>query len=221
MCYATAMSRSTRSSRRTQGLLGGRSERVVRGVIEAAIAELAHSGYHGFRMEAVAAEAGVNKTTIYRRWPSREALVTAVAERLRQPLKESPLPDTGRLETDLIAAFTRRFTIGRKVEGRAWARLVEERYRPEVEAIIGATVTERRGEWRSMVTRAIDRGELPQGTDVQLLFDLVRAIVDSRRAARKLDTTWLTLGVRTLIAGARAGTLVGAPSTRVRGREAR
>jgi hypothetical protein len=126
---------------------------------------------------------------------------------MRTPLRESPLPDTGRLETDLVAAFARRFAFGRKVEGRAWARLLDERYSPEVEAIIGDAVHERRGEWRSMVTRAIDRGELPPGTDAQLLFDLVRSIVDSRASSRRLDTTWLTVAVRTVIAGARAGTL--------------
>ena len=124
------------------------------------------------------------------------------------PLRERPLPDTGQLEIDLVEAFTRRFTIGRKIEGRAWARLLDERYRPEVEAIIGDAVAERRGEWRSMVTRGIDRGELPPRTDVQLVFDLVRAIVDSRRASGRLDTSWLTLAVRTVIAGARAGALM-------------
>jgi hypothetical protein len=59
-----------------------------------------------------------------------------------------------------------------------------------------------------MVARAIDRGELPPGTDAQLLLHLVRAIVDSRSSSPRLDTIWLTLGVRTVIAGARAGTLV-------------
>jgi AcrR family transcriptional regulator len=208
------MGRSSRSTRRTQGILGGRSEQVVSRVLDAAIAELARSGYHGFRMDAVAARAVVNKTTIYRRWPSRVKLVTAAVDRMRAPLRESPLPDTGALEADLIEAFTRRFTVSRKTEGRAWARLLEERYRPEVEAIIGAVVADRSHEWRSMVTRGIDRGELPPGTDVQLVFDLVRAIADSRRSAGRLDTSWLTLAVRTVIAGARAGTLV-------RGREAR
>ena len=81
------------------------------------------------------------------------------------------------LERDLVEAFTRRFTVGRKIEGRAWARLLDERYSPEVEAIIGDVVDERRGEWRAMVTRAIDRGEIPPGTDPQLLLHLVRAIV--------------------------------------------
>ena len=202
------MRRPRQSSRRTQGILGGRSEQVVRRVLGAAIVELARSGYHGFRMEEVAARAAVNKTTIYRRWPSRVALVTAAVERMRTPLRESPLPNTGALESDLVEAFTRRFAVGRKTEGRAWARLLEERYRPDVAAIIGAAVAERRHEWRSIVTRGIDRGELPPGTEVQLVFDLIRAIVDSRRSSGRLDASWLTLAVRTVIAGARAGALV-------------
>ena len=203
MLASSSMRRSVGSARRTQGILGGRSEQVVRRVLDAAILELARSGHAGFRMDVVASMAEVNKTTIYRRWPSRAALVAAVVDRIRAPLRESPLPDTGRLESDLVEAFARRFTFGRKVEGRAWRRLLDERYSPDVEAIIGDAVNERRDEWRSMVTRAIDRGEVPPGTDPQLLLHVVRAIVD----ARKLDAAWLILAVRTVIAGARAGTL--------------
>jgi AcrR family transcriptional regulator len=202
------MARSAGSARRTQGILGGRSDQVVRRVLDAAVVELATSGYHGFRMDVVATRAAVNKTTIYRRWPTRAALVTALVERMRAPLKASPLPDTGRLESDLVEAFARRFTFARKIEGRAWARLLEERFRPEVEAMIGTAVAERRDEWRSMVTRGIARKELPVRTDVQLVFDLVRAIVDSRRSSGELDRSWLTLAVRTVIASARAGVLV-------------
>ena len=202
------MRRSGRPARRTQGILGGRSEQVVRRVLAAAIAELARAGYAGFRIDAVASRAAVNKTTVYRRWPSRVALVKALVERLRSPLRESPLPDTGQLETDLVQAFTRRFTFARKVDGRAWARLLDERYGAEVGPIIREALDERRDEWRSMVTRAIDRGELPPGTDAPLVLELVRTIVDSRRSSRRLDTNWLTLAVRTVIAGASAGTLV-------------
>lgn len=208
------MRRSAGSSRRTLGILGGRSDRIVRRVLDAAIAELARSGYAGFQMEAVASRAAVNKTTIYRRWPSRAALVAALADRMRAPLRESLLPDTGQLESDLVEAFTRRFSFSRKVDGRAWARLLDERHNPEVEAIIGEAVDERRNEWRSMVARAIERGELPTGTDTQILLDLVRALVDSRRFTSRLDKSWLTLAVRTVSAGARAGTLV--PSSRRR-----
>ena len=195
------------TSRRTRGMLGGRSEQVVRRVLDAALVELSRSGYADFRMEAIASRAGVNKTTIYRRWSNRAALVTALVERMRMPLRERPLPDTGQLEEDLVEAFERRFAVGRQLEGRAWARLLDERHNPEVESIIGAAVSARRGEWMTMVTRAIQRGELPPNTDAQLLLEVVRAIVDSRRSPRRLGANWITLAVQTAIAGARAGTL--------------
>src|SRR5690606_34899938 len=54
------------ATRRTRGVLGGRSERVVQQVLVATVAELAESGYRAFRMDAVSAAARVNKTTIYR-----------------------------------------------------------------------------------------------------------------------------------------------------------
>jgi hypothetical protein len=101
--------------------------------------------------------------------------------------------------------------------------LLDERNSPEVEAIIADAVNERGNEWRSMVTRAIDRGDLPPGTDARLLLHLVRAIVDFRGSARPMDTSWLTVAVRTVIAGARAGTLVRGGVTRAgrRGRVVR
>jgi AcrR family transcriptional regulator len=186
---------------------------VVRRVLEAGLAELARSGYAGFRMDEVAARAGVNRTTIYRRWPNRRALVTAVVDRLRASLRDSPLPDTGTLERDLVEAFARRWTYGRRAEGRAWARLLEQRHDPEVAKIVGPAVDARRTEWRHMVTRAIGRRELPAGTDEQRLLDYVHAIADARRA-RALDVEWLRAAVRTVVAGARAGTLVRGPATR-------
>lgn len=212
------MRRSARPSnppvRRTQGVLGGRSEQIVRRVLDAAVAELACSGYAGFRMDKVASGAAVNKTTIYRRWPNRLALVTALVGQMKTSLRENPLPDTGQIERDLVEVFTRRFTFGQKVEGQAWARLLDERHNPEVEAIIRDAVDERRGEWRLMVTRAIERGELPPGTSAQLLFDFVRAIVDARvrSPSNRLDASLLTIAVRTILTGARAGTLVQDPS---------
>ena len=206
------MSRRVASSRRTKGVLGGRSDEVVRRVLAAAIAELARSGYARFRLDRVAARARVNRTTIYRRWPARAALVSAVVERLREPLRDHPLPDTGAVEGDLLQAFTRRWVLGRQVEARAWARLLDERHHPEVEALVGAAVEGRRAQWHAIVIRAIARRELPMRTDPQRLLDFVRAIVDLRRA-QPLDAAWLTAAVRTVLAGARAGTLV-APARR-------
>jgi AcrR family transcriptional regulator len=214
------MTRSAAHPRRTKGLLGGRSDEVVRHVLDAAIVELARSGYAGFRMDEVAARAGVNRTTIYRRWPNRVALVTAVVDRLRTPLRHNPLPDSGALEQDLIEAFARRWKFRRNAEARAWARLLDERYNPEVETLVGDAIDERRAEWRYMVTRSIARRELPPGTDEQLLLDFVRAIVDFR-GAQPLDAKWLKAAVRTVVAGAGAGTLIRAGGKRAVARRGR
>ncbi len=198
------------TTRRTRGVLGGRSERVVRQVMAAAIAELAASGYRAFRMDAVSAAAGVNKTTIYRRWPAKKELVAAVVEWMRRVVHDVPLPDTGSLERDLVEAFRRRVSFKDRVEGQAWARLLAEKHDPEVGAIIGDAVSERSGAWYAMVTRAIERGELPDGTDPRLLLRMLGAVVDawSASASGRLKKELLEAAVRTIVVGARSGTLV-------------
>jgi AcrR family transcriptional regulator len=197
-------------TRRTQGVLGGRSERVVREVLVATIAELAESGYRAFRMDAVSAAAEVNKTTIYRRWPGKKQLVAAAVEWMRRFVHDVPLPDTGSIERDLIEAFRRKVTFKDRVEGQAWARLLAERHDPEVGAVIGDAVQERSGAWYAMVTRAIARGELPDGTDPRLLLKMLGAIVDTWNASSpgKLKAGLLETAVRTIVAGASSGALV-------------
>src|SRR5271154_2611054 len=88
--------------RRTGQLrLGGRSERVVRDVTRATAAELARVGYEALRVEDVAAQAGVNKTTVYRRWPNKADLVAAVLRNAKGEPDE--LPDLGSVSADLLA----------------------------------------------------------------------------------------------------------------------
>ena len=197
-------------TRRTSGVLGGRSERVVQQVLTATVAELAESGYREFRMDAVGAAAGVNKTTIYRRWPGKQQLVAGAVEWMRRFVHDVPLPDTGSLEQDLLEAFRRKLSFKHRVEGRAWARLLAEKHDSEVKAVIGDAVEERSGAWYAMVTRAVARGELPAGTDPRRLLSMLGAIVDAWNAAspRGLKAERLEAAVRTIVAGARSGALV-------------
>src|SRR4051794_11893312 len=66
--HYSGMRPTAETSRRTVGArIGGRSERVVRDVLRAAIVTLGRSGYGALRVEDVAESAGVNKTTVYRR----------------------------------------------------------------------------------------------------------------------------------------------------------
>src|SRR6185295_9319184 len=89
--------------------VGGRSERVVRDVLDASAKELARVGYAALRMDDVAAAAGVNKTTVYRRWPTKSDLVRATFESLAQgPIAT---PAMGSIREDLqslLAAFVAR-----------------------------------------------------------------------------------------------------------------
>ncbi|HMJ54587.1 MAG TPA: TetR/AcrR family transcriptional regulator [Polyangiaceae bacterium] len=207
-------------TRRTRGVLGGRSERVVQQVLVATVGELAESGYRAFRMDVVSAEAGVNKTTIYRRWPGKALLVAAAVEWMRRVVHDVPLPDTGSLERDLADAFRRKMSFKDRVEGQAWARLLAEKHDPEVGSIIGDAVKERSDAWYTMVTRAVARGELPDGTDPRLLLGMLGAVVDAWNASSsgRLKAELLEAAVRTVVAGARSGSLVRSSGRRGSGR---
>lgn len=63
-----------------------RSRRVIR---QAALSELAEAGYGGFTIESVAARAGVGRSTVYRHWDSKLALIADALE----TLNEQPTPD--------------------------------------------------------------------------------------------------------------------------------
>jgi AcrR family transcriptional regulator len=195
---------------------------VVQQVLAATVAELAESGYRAFRTDAVSASAGVNKTTIYRRWPGKAQLVAAAVEWMRRLVHDVPLPDTGELERDLVQAFRRRVRFKSRVEGQAWARLLAEKHDPDVNAVIGDAVRERSDEWYRMITRAIERGELPDGTDPRLLLGMLGAVVDAWNATSsgRLKADLLEAAVRTVVAGARSGSLV-RTKRRVRRRVAR
>ena len=186
----------------------------------ATVAELAESGYRAFRMDVVSAAAGVNKTTIYRRWPGKKQLVAAAVDWMRRFVHDVPLPDTGSLEQDLAEAFRRKVSFKHRVEGQAWARLLAERHDPEVSAVIGDAVKERSDAWYVMVTRAVARGELPDGTDPRLLLGMLGAVVDAwnARSSGRLKAELLEAAVRTVVAGARSGSLVRPSGRRGSGR---
>lgn len=83
---------------------GGRSARIRQAVFDATLGLLAEQGYPALTIEGVAAQAGVNKTTIYRNWPTKSALVLAAAEARSEALIVAVA--TGDAERDLIAFVT-------------------------------------------------------------------------------------------------------------------
>ncbi len=125
-------------------------------------------------IEEVAARAGVGKTSIYRRWPTKGTL--ALDAFLMDFLAAQPLPDTGALEGDLVAALRAWVrTVRDTATGRALIGLVAEaQHDPELaiawrERVVRPT----RAQHRHIIEHAIDRGEIPSESDPEILMDML------------------------------------------------
>jgi AcrR family transcriptional regulator len=77
--------------------------RTRRAVLDAALAELAERGYGAFTIDAVAARAGVARSTIYRIWTDRPTLIADAIDTLNQ--QPPPRPDTAETPRQRIAAL--------------------------------------------------------------------------------------------------------------------
>jgi AcrR family transcriptional regulator len=150
---------------------GGRSARVRAAVIEALLGELAEHGLAGTTMEGVARRAGVNKTTLYRRWGSKEDLVLDALLEIGE--RRVPIPDTGSLRDDLLTVAREIVASVRTPEADAVVRAAAADPGPDSKLV--ASVRQfwavRFGLLGTMVERAIERGELPADTDPKLLIE--------------------------------------------------
>jgi AcrR family transcriptional regulator len=144
----------------------GRGPKVRRAVLAATLAELSETGYAGLTVEAVARRAGVHKTTVYRRWPDREVLVIdALTDHVAA---EVPLPDTGYIDTDLRELARSRVSAMRSADEESWmmAIMASDAGRlPEVARIKRRYAEDRFWRASPVITRAVERGELPADTD--------------------------------------------------------
>ncbi|WP_217915693.1 TetR/AcrR family transcriptional regulator [Miltoncostaea marina] len=127
---------------------------------------IAEEGFEGVTIEAVAARSGVAKTTIYRHWPTREALLVEAFGCCAGP----PVPrvDTGSTEEDLVSVLA---GLGRRLSDRSWCNtlrsLVDSASRdPELGRLHRATLVERRRPLTDALARGIERGDLPAGLDI-------------------------------------------------------
>jgi AcrR family transcriptional regulator len=152
---------------------------VVRGVLEATLEELARTGYGALRIEDVAARAGVNKTTVYRRWPTKEELVRAAL--LSITGDRIVAPSTGSLRTDLLEIARLVVSIRHSCEGQGLFRmLVAEGPDSELMAIARSMKQAREAVPRSVIEAAQARGELAPGVDAMLLFNVLVSAIHHR-----------------------------------------
>lgn len=148
-------------------------EEVTDAIRAAVIEELATVGYGRMSIERVARRAGVGKAAIYRRWPSKLPIVLDVVSALA--VLGMPTPDTGTLLGDvreLLGATAR--ILRHPLAAQILPDLLAEAARtPEIAEAVHTSVRDtQRAIAAVVVGNAVDRGELPPGTDVDLALDL-------------------------------------------------
>lgn len=150
---------------------GGRAARVRNDVLRATADLLNEGGYDQMTVEDVAARAGVHKTTVYRRWPTKAELITAAVT--EHSAEAVPIPDTGSLASDLQAlAREVARNIGTEHGGRrsrsiAAAAAISD----DLAENMHAFWADRLGQSAAVVERAISRGELAADSDANLIIE--------------------------------------------------
>src|SRR5689334_21506892 len=145
-------------------------------ILDATITVLAEVGYDKLTMDAVATEAKASKATLYRRWSSKpELVVDAVCSHKEHP----PIPDTGTLRGDLIAAYCGLGGLGDKRSMAVLAAVVTAMSRDEEFAAVYRRdfIGPKQSGMRLVMERARDRGEIRDDVDLDLLAPALPGIV--------------------------------------------
>lgn len=166
-----------------------RNPHTHKAIIEATLSLLNTVHYHALTIEAVAAEAGVGKATVYRWWPSKGALV---AEAISSTFTVTDPPDTGDLRADLLsAASISVHSYSSNPGGILITALATDLVAdPDLlESFIANFIRPRRTMLHKLLQRAIDEGLIAPGIDPELIMDMWAGSVVYRRllAQRPVD----------------------------------
>jgi AcrR family transcriptional regulator len=150
-----------------------RSAKAEQAIRDAAVALLTERGIGGFSVEAVASRAGVAKTTVYRRWPTREELIVGSVSSLKGPADPAPGES---VRGDLLHVLRQ---AGPRTESGAWARLMarllvdEEQYPELVADIWRQSIGPRRAYIQGILQRGVTEGLIRADADLDLLVDML------------------------------------------------
>lgn len=177
-------------------------------ILRAALELAAVDGLRGLRMEAVAARAGVGKATVYRRWSSKEELLTDAVRAVAQDVEA---PDLGSVRDDYLALTRRAAATLSANGGRLMPQLMlSSADDPELHRLCRRVLVDpRRAALRAVLARGVARGEVRDDLDLELAVDLLigpviyRALISggygeavARRAADVVDAVLAGIAAR-------------------------
>lgn len=146
-----------------------RVARSRRAILDAAVELLVEHGFAGATIEAISARSGAAKTTIYRQWPDKHAVLRAAVESIVPPAAPS---DTGSLRGDLVAfAHDLDGILHTAPTSALIPGLIDAAERdPGLAAVLADFTAQRRKPVHEAVARAVGRGEIERHEFVADLF---------------------------------------------------
>jgi AcrR family transcriptional regulator len=146
-------------------------------ILHAALDGLAELGYDRLSMDEIAARAHAGKGALYRRWPSKAALIVDAIVAWREQLAPLTIPDTGSLAGDfeaLIAAVPE-FDEAARRQMAVFVGLVTAASRdPELKAALANNILERpRRVLSTVLEHALARREIARARDLELIPDIL------------------------------------------------
>lgn len=154
-----------------------RSEKAEQAILAATLRMVGTHGVAGTTIEGVAADAGVGKTTIYRRWPSKNELILAAVSQMAPRVDP---PDTGSVHGDLEAVrdLQRTRLAGTGLLTVAPRVLAESMNDPQLhQGFLDRVIEPNRQLLRTIFERGRERGELRPDVDVEALVDILHGTV--------------------------------------------
>jgi AcrR family transcriptional regulator len=188
-----------------------RSEASRSAILQATAKLLECSTVQKLSIQAIAKEAGVGKTTIYRWWPSKAAVV--IDAFLEHHLINTPIPNDLPLRDALVVHLRSLIRQYRGPEGQLVAQLIaESQYDPETLADFRSRFwDDRRAAVVALIRRGVRNDELREGLDAELLAEVLYSPIYHRLlfGHRPLSEEYAEQAVDLVFDGAAAGFPVG------------
>ena len=159
---------------------------------------LAEVGYDAVSIEAIAARAGVGKSTIYRRYTCKEDLIADAIENIREDVT---IPDTNNLWGDIDALIQSAAQITLNPVGRQTVAMIvsSASSHPEFAQIYWTKYLQpRRQAFSVVLERAKARNEIPADLDPGLIFDIMSGIMLYSLIFQPTTESWETYVRRAL-----------------------
>jgi AcrR family transcriptional regulator len=175
-----------------------RSSQSHQAMLQAALELLTEVGFAAMTMDAIADRAGIGKTTIYRRYASKEKLVADAIESIRS---EIVIPDTGNLQSDIDILIENAAKITLNPVGRQTVAMIisSASSNPLFAQIYWTKYLEpRRQAFAVVLERAKARNEIQAGLDSDLIFDTMSGIMLYALIFQPTAESWTTYVRRAL-----------------------